>query len=209
MLAEITDVFAEPSLIRAVLKEHRQAGTPVQIHPLGFLRVPLTSQDRLDEGFYLHVWPGPTTLQLQASSQVHNHVFDLESRILVGTLRNREYEAFEDIGGEWVLAEAIYAGSRSSRVPTGARIGYRLVHEQTYGPGEVYTIPKGVFHETDILQTPTATLMRKSNVDRSHHPINIMPVSGEPDVASGFDHLDLSQQTAWDIVLNLTTSLAS
>lgn len=191
-----------------VLRQNRDAGTLIQHHPLGFLRLPLTNPNRLAEGLYLHVWPEGGLAKQEPASPIHCHVFDLESRVLLGALINLEYQVRINSDGEFRLLEAVYEGQQSARIPTHISANCYLTGERVYEAGQVYTLPKGTFHETRVLNEPVVTLMSKFNVDIRKQPLNVMPVENVLEPTGFFDHASISQEHAWNIVMDIVELLA-
>lgn len=184
------------------LRHKRECGARVEHHPLGFFRLQLTSIDRLAEGLYLHVWPVGSLSKQEPLCPIHSHIFDLESRILLGRLANREYDVRYTNAGDCSVQEVAYEGHHSTRLATSQHATCQLTQHTEYGPGDIYQLPKGIFHETVILQEPTATLMQKRNVERGKRPLNLLP-SRLACVSSRFDHQLISQESAWDCILSL------
>jgi hypothetical protein len=183
--------------LRDLLEAERRRGTIVKHHPLGFLRLPLSPRDA-SERYYLHVWPELELARQDPSSEVHNHNFDLRSRILFGGLTNRQYSARDNEKGAFSLLKMEYEGERTTRVATSRRVTCKLESESSYVAGDIYDIAKGTFHETVIDQKPTVTLMRKANVERHLSPLN---VARSDSSQSEFSYRSTLPDLAWDIVM--------
>jgi hypothetical protein len=138
------------------------------------------------------------------SSEIHNHNFDLRSRILLGGLTNRLSRTVEDMEGAFSLLRMEYKGEGTMRVATPRRINCNLDGESSYVAGDVYDIAKGTFHETVIDQKPTVTLMRKTNVERLLSPLNVAR-SDTP--KSEFSYRSTPPDSAWDIVCSPSAPL--
>ncbi|WP_405177124.1 hypothetical protein OG225_22225 [Nocardia sp. NBC_01377] len=130
---------------------------PVAVrHPLGFLCFPAWRGGVL--GICVHVWlegacARPTT------SAMHAHSWDLLSLVLYGTVANeiievteppatpthRVFEIHSEAGGDLVRA-------------TPCSVAHRVRSREVFGPGEIYTLPRGVFHVTDV-DGPAATVV--------------------------------------------------
>ncbi len=118
-------------------------------HPLGFSCIPVERTG--ERGVCVHVWSdslpqaGPTT------STVHAHSWDLVSYVLYGTLRNevigvrdarnqpahRLFEIRSDAGADEVRG-------------TSRLVHYEITTTGVHHPGEVYSLPAGVFHRTTV-----------------------------------------------------------
>lgn len=117
-------------------------------HPLGFLCLPAWRGDGL--GICVHIWTGEEIVD-PVTSAVHAHSWELTSYVLYGQVRNQivgvsdtaadpTHRIFE-IHTDPVL-DTVRRTSRLVRCHTAA------VDE--HGPGDVYTLPSGVFHTTVV-----------------------------------------------------------
>ncbi len=183
------------------IKKLRAQGAVVEHHPLGFFRLPLTSLDRLHAGFYLHVWPRIELKKQNATAEIHNHVFDLESRLLAGAVMNIGYSVAKDKNGNFFVANVLYRDGRSARITTQRRVRCQESSRKEYEAGDTYKMKKGIFHETLPTVTPAATLMRKSKISKRIPPLNLVPVHTKHSVKE-FVHRKKSQASAWRIVIN-------
>lgn len=119
-------------------------------HPNGFVVFELGP---LSPGFLrLHMWPaGPRQLR-DAGAHVHTHVWDLCSRVLVGTYQERMYDAALDHGEGGRLfrtARIDYVRDRNTLVES-AESRLREAETVIARSGELHTIQAGVAHETLI-----------------------------------------------------------
>lgn len=197
LLPEITLDISTDELRRHV-ELCRSEKVLIEHHPLGFFRLPLTTPDRLKDGFYLHVWPSADFRKQDERSEVHCHIFDLFSRVLSGSLVDRRYVVTDDPNGSFVVSDVLYVSGQSSRVPTESRASLRLFRSYQFDAGSIYELPKGIFHKTDVLRFPTATLMRKLNVNSDATPKNLAPLGAQE---IRFDHMIASQDFAWEAVM--------
>ncbi|MET7768991.1 hypothetical protein [Nocardia sp. NPDC005366] len=125
-------------------------------HPLGFLCFPAWRDGVL--GICVHVWVDgaracPTT------SPIHAHSWDLLSLVLYGAVAN---EIIEVSGPPTTPTHRIFEIHSDSdgdlvRATPGA-VGYRVRSRQVFGRGEIYTLPRGVFHVSDV-RGPAATVV--------------------------------------------------
>ena len=138
-------------------------------HPLGFTCLPVERAGQ--DGVCVHLWSPRTDRATPTTSPVHAHCWELTSYALFGRLDNRVMEVAD--AREGVIPWASLADGRGlyrvldvrtrkeadELVPT-----IRLVHcwpggRQAVRAGDVYSLPAGVFHATDVpAGTETATV---------------------------------------------------
>lgn len=131
-------------------------------HPLGFVHAKL-GENAEGEIFRLHLWLSGEGHKDEQSEKIHDHRFNIESRVLVGGIRNVLYDFEEDeLGGERIV-KVQYGVGRSEMRETG-QIG-RATPTATYdltSPAR-YSIVHGQLHRTErIGATPSVTLVRTS-----------------------------------------------
>jgi hypothetical protein len=126
-------------------------------HPLGFLVV----SEPLSGGFILryHVWPaGWAVPRGQESGQTHDHSYELNSLVLLGSLRQRTFQTVLDMRGNYDVLEVDYTLLGSALRHTGLRA--RLVGDadETFGAGTAYRLTPATVHRVDAVR-PLATLV--------------------------------------------------
>ena len=138
-------------------------------HPLGFTCLPVERAGR--DGVCVHLWSPRIDRATPTTSPVHAHCWELTSYALFGQLDNRVMEVGD--AREGVIPWASLADGRGlyrvldvrtqkeadELVPT-----VRFVHcwpgqRQAVRAGDVYSVPAGVFHATDVpADTEAATV---------------------------------------------------
>jgi hypothetical protein len=137
-------------------------------HPLGFLCFPAWREGGL--GVCVHVWTEglrshPTT------SAMHAHSWDLLSVVLYGEVGNEilEVESSADRATHRIFE--IHSGADGDVVrATDRLVRYRTRSTEHFRAGEVYTLPHGVFHLSDVRgEAATVVLgeVRRGRTDRS------------------------------------------
>ncbi|MFI7665164.1 hypothetical protein [Nocardia sp. NPDC049526] len=137
-------------------------------HPLGFLCFPASRDGGL--GVCVHVWTDglrscPTT------SAMHAHSWDLLSVVLYGEVGNEilEVESSADRATHRIFE--IHSGADGDVVRATERlVRYRIRSSEHFRVGEVYTLPHGVFHLSDVRgEAATVVLgeVRRGQPDRS------------------------------------------
>ena len=186
------------------LETLRDRGERIQAQPLGFMRLALGGQLNSADGQFMHIWiPGLPTQR--GGPFQHTHVFDLESRILMGTIADITYSIQDNDQGDFVIVDAVCA--QDACTPNAGRRRANLLEAETrvFQAGEVYTIPEGVFHQTKPMTDPAVTIMEKRNV-RLSNPLLAIPI-GTVIPSESFVRDQLDQQWAWDTVLQLVSQV--
>lgn len=175
-------------------------------HPLGFLHFDLTSIAQIEGGGFarLHIWDRQLSPPDPAGN-VHDHTWQLHSLVLVGSLRDRTFQPFESAAGSMKAVQVIY-GSTNEFIDSGT-FDLRLVRDQIFTKGDIYTIPSRMVHESEVLSEPTVTFVvgipdshAKSNgpliFSRDRAPVMGTPVREQ-----------VSSQLALDALMSVAQSL--
>jgi hypothetical protein len=131
------------------------ASEPV-VHPLGFVCFPLRA------GLCAHVWlPDEPELAVRtASSLIHCHSWDLESRVLRGRIRNRVYRVLTVPGHEaHYRCYTVHRDDHDQLEPTDQCVRIDTAATATHAAGQGYRLPAGVFHDTLVTGGVTVTLL--------------------------------------------------
>ncbi len=182
----------------------RDRGERIQAQPLGFMRLALGGQLNSADGQFMHIWiPGLPTQR--GGPFQHTHVFDFESRILMGTIADITYSIQDNGQGEFVIVDAVCA--QDACIPNAGHRRANLLEAESrvFQAGEVYTIPEGVFHKTELVTNTAITIMQKRNV-RPSNPLLAIPI-GTDIPSESFVRHQLDQQWAWSTVLQLVSQV--
>ncbi|MBV9012735.1 MAG: hypothetical protein JO272_11920 [Pseudonocardiales bacterium] len=134
--------------ILGAVAQHRTSIVGVR-HPLGFVCLPI---ERISEaGVCVHVWSEHLTRASLTTSAVHAHSWDLISYVLYGSVRN---EIIDVVDAPENAAYRVFE-VRSSKGIDELRKTPRLVRSEVRAtelksPGDMYSLPAGVFHTTVI-----------------------------------------------------------
>ncbi len=129
-------------------------------HPLGFTCLPVERDGR--DGVCVHLWSPAVGQATPTTSPVHAHCWELTSYALFGRLDNRimevgdaqdgvvSWSSLADGRGLYRVLDVRSQQETDELVPT-----VRFVHcwpgqRQAVRAGDVYSIPAGVFHATDV-----------------------------------------------------------
>jgi hypothetical protein len=188
-------------------------GAQPRVHPNGFIQLDLEAptDERWHEGkgagtsgadLRLHIWnPRDHALPHQGTvNEIHDHVFDMKSAVVRGTLTQR---VFEFVVGAMIsqsaranptheLYRAVYDKQSSSRLESLGVIGnLRKIQEFPVYAGQDYKQPAFTLHDTVEGDELVVTLMRKVAIHEGI-PVVVCPVGQPPD--NDFDRATAAPQ---------------
>lgn len=172
----------------------------ITLHGLGFVQVQLEGAQRL------HVWhPDLPRRTCFEHSAIHNHRFDFESRILVGTQINVGYADFPKSSAcfqQETHELYLHEGARTARggrpwVPNG-RVDMRQLSIEQFAAGSTYRMKAYDFHRTQPGgDGKVATIMQKGwEGQKGAHSSCAIGVSPDDD----FDRFQWSPAKLWEVV---------
>jgi hypothetical protein len=170
-------------------------GNEVRLHPYGFLQLSLSDGAWRDSGYRFHVWSDELPSMKRPEFQVHDHIYGVKSKVLLGRLRDIQHIVEEDALGEYLLfnAEAGKLHNTKQKVScTKRRVLYLSV-------GDQYFVPKGDFHSSESLAPLTTTLFQKLDADLSKSPSVVGPAYYEKTELLSDDRT-FDQQLAWRVI---------
>jgi hypothetical protein len=147
-------------------------------HPLGFFHL----AEDVGESAHLrvHVWPRDWVVSdEQVGGDIHDHVFDLRSLVLIGSIANETFEAVEDRNGGFQTLNIEYDPGMSRVSPEGPRVRLEELSYCVHSPGEIYSVRTGVFHRSSAKATPAITLVLASSASAGRSP-RVMVAAGHP-----------------------------
>lgn len=136
----------------------------------------------------IHIWhPDLLINGMEQSGQIHDHRFDLQSTVLIGSIRHSELALSIDPAGEWMRYSVVNArqGVTPEPIPdpSGVRYSATFKHHR-FPPRMTYTFPRRYFHRSQV-DEPAVTLVIKSDADGD--PAWILgPHDAPPTMAHGF-----------------------
>jgi hypothetical protein len=165
-----------------------------RFHGNGFVQLPLGGSRRL------HVWH-PSLPPIEGhNATIHNHVWDMQSRVLLGCLTHRTYDVVRDYYSLRCTHDLYQLGEHRPDVPVGL-CTVALRDEYHMSAGSVYVFGAGRFHESDS-EGLTATLMEKrpgTAYLRSERPLVVCP-RDEPPVDAFAPDYQPSEYVMWDAI---------
>lgn len=150
---------------------------PAVWHPTGFVVLVL---GRGEQGtLRLHLWPAGAREHGQPCWPVHDHVWDLRSQVLCGSLESRESAVVDDDRGDAVLYAVDYGEGRCSCMRRSERrVSVRAQDSRTVATGERYAVAAGVFHATHVAAGDFAATLAVTRPTGRSHPWVVGAVDG-------------------------------
>lgn len=166
------------------------------LHPLGFYFIRLAEQGKTT--IRLHYWPANHREKGTAITPYHDHVWDLCSCVLAGTLENVLLQLDSDEHGDFQVAVINQSGNVDEVVPAPTRVRIRVQSSQRYSAGEFYEIRPRVFHYTNVQPEDAVLTVVQSRVVVEGGPRTLMPVGAEGHMPSR-DPIASSEQILLEI----------
>ena len=142
-------------------------------HPLGFFLFRVWTTDAVT--LRLHYWPAKLRPQPVALTPIHDHVWHLRSRVLLGQLTNIVVEVEDQRSGEYDLGVITQIDRQDAVSPTDRRVAIRREIRSIHAAGDYYELVPGIFHFTEVPDNnATATIVR-SEVMQSGGPRTLLP----------------------------------
>jgi len=145
--------------------EHHPQFHPSFWHPLGFVHMRLHALDA--KSLRLHFWPAGQRRPQAPLWPIHDHIFDIRSVILVGSVENTQYEVTRTEQSPHRIYEVKYGGGNSTLNQLTATSDFVVSQEtliEEHATGGSYSIARTVFHKSVVPPDKrAATLVVTSN----------------------------------------------
>lgn len=120
--------------------------TPVW-HPLGFIHTKLA--DVPDGGTYrLHLWSSECRHVEEQGDKIHDHLFNVSSRVVAGEVDNIRYRFAVDESEDCYEMRVDYRPDCIRLIETGVVGRLHVVQHERIKAPEKYFVPRGELHET-------------------------------------------------------------
>ncbi len=169
--------FSPACLLEQVKGWMKTSNTECFLHPLGFWTV-LLSRSRTEE-WRFHYWPKGSRTITGMPATIHTHDKVIESKVVLGELRNIEYQ-IEKVGtlGRPIYQVAYHGDKFSQKTKNilrndGERAAATVLSEKIVRYGERYRVKAHTYHEVVVSEDmETATICNMN----SHvpGPINVL-----------------------------------
>ncbi len=131
-------------------------------HPLGFVSCTLLSTASATAK--IHYWPLERRKPKIPDWRIHDHRFQIDSRVLWGEVGHHIYRVADCHDSEYELYQVAYAGKDSTLEPTGRHVRAEKTSEQNFSVGSIYCIPRPIYHANVVsISSTAATLVVKSD----------------------------------------------
>ncbi|MBV8541516.1 MAG: hypothetical protein JO063_05270 [Pseudonocardiales bacterium] len=153
---------------------HNRTGVVGVRHPLGFVCLPV---ERTGEaGVCVHVWGDNLARASPTTSTMHAHSWDLVSYVLYGRVRNKIIDVTDaPDNAAYRVFEVRSSGDIDELRETPRLVRSEIRATELKTPGEMYSLPAGVFHTT-VVHGDAATVAlgnsRRGMMDLSLGEIN-------------------------------------
>lgn len=181
ILRNLVDTKAHVELkkyLRMCLRNEMHEITPTW-HPLGFVHSKL-ADNTCGETYRLHLWFANKKAMQPQEHKIHDHLFDVESIVLKGSVVSNEYDLAPVKLNSLITHRTLrvnYAKNGPILYEDGAT-GQIVKKEQcTVNEGASYQIKRTVLHESSIYSSEIAiTLVRTSNPLITYNPRIVVPI---------------------------------
>lgn len=182
-------------------------GHSPRVHPNGFIQLDLDCyapglQQGHSGGYRrLHVWnpPGIELPRQPTRTAIHDHVFDMQSTVVVGKLTQVCYALIIGSGSKHThqIYRADYNGPGDSTLqPTGITGALAKIDEFQISAGGNYTQPAFSFHDS-VSQGTVVTVMEKTKIHEGDASV-LCEIGKEPDE---FDRRSvMSEAEIWEAI---------
>lgn len=119
-------------------------------HPLGFMNVVVGTDE--ESVVRLHVWTPESLSHITINWPIHDHIWTLHSRVLLGDITNRKYITAGDIiSPTHRVYHVVHGDSEAVLVPGDDIVRCRLDSATAYSAGVQYSLPAHEFHSSEVL----------------------------------------------------------
>ena len=169
------------------------------VHPNGFIQLKLPDNRRM------HFWDKSIPRQ-KTASPIHDHVFDMDSEIVAGTLLHCEIRVHSEPDGFYDLYEAVTVeGVETKLVPLQNRVRADYGEWQEFHAGDEYMFPAGRFHETSDRLGPAISIITKGQTFTTFNPRVLVKHGEKPD--NDFERGSFTLVKLLDTISRITSEL--
>jgi len=162
--------------MHTLLKHYRDNGAVPRFHGNGFIQLQIAPDTRI------HLWHADFPMMPNQNAYIHDHVWPLWSRVLLGRLTNRTYRLCSGIAAQGKGVDAYYVGNDGPQdTPYDLDAPIFKTGEQRLYEGSAYYLPRFALHSSHRMdQNPVMTIMRKGVVEGNAKATIICPNGEKP-----------------------------
>lgn len=129
--------------------------TSARRHPLGFVLIADP-----DAPLRYHLWPSAWPIPAgQETGEIHDHIFELNSLIIAGEVRQLTYAPTVSSGGTHRVFEVDYGPDASGMIETLNSVALEIVTDERFTVGTAYRLDAGMVHQFETTQRLAATIV--------------------------------------------------
>jgi hypothetical protein len=114
-------------------------------HPLGFYYCSLDNNKQQGTKNRLHLW-SPFCVEQEPRWRIHNHVFNLKSQVILGSITNIGYKLKQ--GNNHQIYEVIYQEQDSVLMKTQSKVDVSIAKESLFKQGMEYIVSANELHQS-------------------------------------------------------------
>jgi len=179
-----------------LIEAQQMRRTKLKLHPNGFLQLPLSiGESAHDSRLRFHIWSERIPARGERAFRIHDHIFDMDSYVLYGSLLDKHYDVRENAAGDYVMLQSDGTGqlNRTEKYFSCEARAPRIIKA-----GSIYPIPQGQFHISEPQEDLVATVIYKPHINHSARSRVIARRDYQkPRVEV---NRDIDQELAWEIV---------
>ena len=150
-----TNTYSQLTYLRENFAEIALACQPLW-HPLGFVSC-VVRREGEEFTTRIHYWPKSDRRTKSPDWPIHNHAYELSSRILYGRVHDMQYSLKE--GTDHALYSVSYSGEDSTIKCTSKKTSIEKVIDRIHETGMDYSISRGSFHQTHVPKDESAVTL--------------------------------------------------
>lgn len=138
-------------------------------HPLGFIHVKLAQSEKNDS-FRMHVWSRDYRDALEQADKVHDHLFDVRSRVVFGSIKNVRYRFTKRTDGSHREVRVTYAPNDVSLSDSKLYGDLEEVGADVLQAPVEYVVPRYELHETFLHASALALTVVHTTEPQQYRP---------------------------------------
>lgn len=142
--------------------------TPVW-HPLGFIHVKL-SQGELKDTFRMHLWSSDHRDRDEQADKIHDHLFNVRSRVVFGSVRSARYRFIPKADGNYREVRVVYCPQDSSLRETNLYGDIEEIGVDVLQAPADYFVPMFELHDTSLFDSKTALTVVHTTEPAAYEP---------------------------------------